>query len=250
VTRRQNARMPDEKRRVPPLTERKEAFAIKQASAGKGVLPRHLAGAKVQGTGEQNRHGMPRLPPGQRAVPNWPVLDLGVHPQIAREEWRLEVDGLVARPLTLSFDALMALPQVEEESDFHCVTTWSRMDMRFGGVRVVDLLSLAEPADTATHLLVTAYDEDPQSGEAYTTNVSLAEAVKPDVLLVHTWEGKPLPREHGGPVRMVTPQLYAWKGAKWIRKITVLDRDHSGFWERRGYSDTALPWYDDRYSRR
>ena len=98
-------------------------------------------------------------------------------------------------------------------------------------------------------MVTTGYDVDPTSGEPYTTNLSLEEAMKPDVLLVHSFEGAPLPREHGGPCRMVTPQLYAWKGAKWIRRITLTETDQPGFWERRGYSNTAIPWFDDRYRR-
>src|SRR4051812_47446670 len=123
---------------------------------------------------------MPQLPPGQRRVPNWPVLDLGDLPEISRAEWRLDVDGLVEHPLTLTWDDLMALPQVEEESDFHCVTTWSRMDMKFGGVRLVSLLERAMPLESATHMLITAYDVDANSGEPYTTNVALSEATKSD----------------------------------------------------------------------
>ncbi|MGZ3419146.1 MAG: sulfite oxidase-like oxidoreductase [Polyangiales bacterium] len=240
----------DDKKKIPPLVERRTAFANKQAASGKGVLPSYLEGLEVQGTGPENRHGMPQLPPGQRRVPNWPVLDLGDQPDVPREAWRLSIEGLVEHPLTLTFDELMALPQVEEESDFHCVTTWSRMDMRFAGVRLVDILERAGPKESATHLMVTGYDRDGSSGEHYTVNVPLVEALKPDVLLVHTWDGKPLPREHGGPVRMVTPQLYAWKGAKWIRRIELLDHDEPGFWERRGYSMSAHPWYEDRYRRR
>jgi DMSO/TMAO reductase YedYZ molybdopterin-dependent catalytic subunit len=240
----------DEKKKIPPLVERRTAFASKQSAAGKHVLPAYLEGAEVQGSGPENRHGMPQLPPGQRKVPNWPVLDLGDQPKIDRSEWRLEVEGLVERPLVITFDELLAFPQVEEESDFHCVTTWSRMDMRFGGVRVRDVLERAGVRDEATHVFVTAYDRDWGSGESYTTNLPLVEALKADVLLVHTWDGAPLPREHGGPVRMVTPQLYAWKGAKWIQRIELRDHDEPGFWERRGYSMSALPWYDDRYRRR
>lgn len=242
--------MSDEKK-IPPLVERRQAFADKQARAGKGVLPGWAEGLPIQGSGEGNRHGMPKLPVGQRAVPNWPVLDLGHQPEIAREEWRFSVSGLVAAPFTVGFDELTArFPVVDEESDFHCVTTWSKMDMRFTGVRVRDVIAAAAPDPRATHVLVTAYDEDFGSGEPYTTNLPLAAATEPDVLLVFGWEGRPLPREHGGPVRMVTPRLYAWKGAKWVRSIEVLDHDEPGFWERRGYSNTALPWFDDRYRRR
>jgi DMSO/TMAO reductase YedYZ molybdopterin-dependent catalytic subunit len=244
----------DDDKKVPPLVQRREANARKQGAAGKHVLPRHLEGLAPSGTGPTNRHGMPQLPPGQRRVPNWPVLDLGDQPLVTREQWRLEIDGLVERPRVgegaITFDDLMNFPQVDEESDFHCVTTWSRMDMKFGGVRLRDVLDGVGLRDGAAFLLVHGHDEDASSGEHYTTNVALHDATQSDVLLVHTWEGKPLPREHGGPVRMVTPQLYAWKGTKWIKRIDVLDHDELGFWERRGYSNSAIPWYDDRYSRR
>jgi len=135
----------------------------------------------------------------------------------------------------------MALPQTDDLSDFHCVTTWSKLDINWKGVRLLDLAALALPKETATHILCYGYDD-------YTTNVSLEEALKPDVLLVHTAEGRPLPKEHGGPVRMITPQLYAWKGSKWINRIEFLKQNKLGFWEERGYSNTAYPWRNDRYS--
>ena len=177
------------------------------------------------------------------------MLDLGDVPNVTHDEWRLEVDGLVERPLVLTWREFMALPQTDDQSDFHCVTTWSRMDMRFSGVRFADVVREAAPLPSAQFVVTTGYDVDPTSGEPYTTNLSLEEAMKPDVLLVHSFEGAPLPREHGGPCRMVTPQLYAWKGAKWIRRITLTETDQPGFWERRGYSNTAIPWFDDRYRR-
>ena len=231
--------------KVKPLAERKQAFAEKQAQQGKGVF----AGYEPRGSGPENRHGMPKLPVGQRRVPNWPVLDLGDCPAISKQAWRLEVSGLVERPLVLTWEDFMALPQTEDVSDFHCVTTWSRMDNRWGGVTFVDLMAHVGVMPSATHVFATGYDEAPGMGIPYTTNLSLEDAMAPDVMLVHTWEGAPLPREHGGPVRMITPRLYAWKGAKWIRKIELLPRNRRGFWEERGYSDTAYPWFDDRYSR-
>jgi DMSO/TMAO reductase YedYZ molybdopterin-dependent catalytic subunit len=97
-------------------------------------------------------------------------------------------------------------------------------------------------------VLCTGYDFAPGTFIPYTTNVPLDRAVEDDVLLVHTWEGQPLPREHGGPVRMITPKLYAWKGTKWIRRIEFIAEDHPGFWEVRGYSNSAEPWFNDRYS--
>jgi DMSO/TMAO reductase YedYZ molybdopterin-dependent catalytic subunit len=236
--------MPDRKP-VPPLAQRKQNFARKQADQGKGLF----GGRAPRGTGPANRHGLPKLPIGQREVPNWPVLDLGDLPVIALDDWRLEVDGLVENPLALTWSDFLALPQIEDTSDFHCVTTWSRMDLRWGGARFRDVVAAAVPKPSARFVFTTGYDVDASSGEPYTTNLSLDEAMKADVLLVHTVDGTPLAREHGGPCRMITPQLYAWKGAKWIRRITLTADDRLGFWERRGYSNTALPWFEDRYSR-
>lgn len=224
--------------------EKKQTLAEKL----KSVFARSDApGAPLLGSGPPNRDGRPRLPIGQHEVKNWPVLDLGAHPEIAPADWRLAVDGLVERPLSLSWDDFMKLPQVEDVSDFHCVTTWSRFENHWKGVRFATIAERAGVKPEARFVLVTAHDTDP-SGEPYTTNLPLASALEPDVLLVHAWEGKPLPREHGGPVRMITPKLYAWKGAKWIARITFLAEDHPGFWEVRGYSNTAEPWANDRYS--
>ncbi len=209
--------------------------------SGKGVLAGGRKPDAILGSGPPNRHGMPKLPPGQHAVKNWPVLDLGVQPAIPREQWTLSVLGQVEKPQAFDWQAFMALPQVEDVSDFHCVTSWSRMDNTWGGVRFRDVIAAAVPKAGATHAYMKAFD-------GYTVNLPLAECLDDDVLLVHTWEGIPLPREHGGPVRMITPRKWAWKGAKWIKEIHLLPRDMLGFWELRGYSNTAEPWADDRYS--
>ena len=203
---------------------------------------------KPMGTGPANRDGMPKLPTGQHEVKNWPVLDLGDMPDIPLSKWRLEVAGEVENPVTLTWDEFMALPQTDDVSDFHCVTTWSRFDNRWRGVRLRDLAEVVVPTERARFVLFTGYDIYPGTDIPYTTNLPLARATDEDVLLVHTWEGKPLPREHGGPVRVITPKLYAWKGAKWVRRIDFLTRDQPGFWEVRGYSNTAEPWLNDRYS--
>ncbi|MEP7320151.1 MAG: sulfite oxidase-like oxidoreductase [Panacibacter sp.] len=200
-----------------------------------------VADNKPMGKGNPNRHGMPVTPVGQTITTKWPVLDLGTQPHITTDQWSLTLDGAVEHPVTLTWDDFMALPQTDDTSDFHCVTTWSKLNMNWKGVRLLDLAALVQPKETATHILCYGYDD-------YTTNVSLEEALKPDVLLVHSYEGKPLPEEHGGPVRMITPQLYAWKGSKWISRIEFLTKNKRGFWEERGYSNTAYPWRNDRYS--
>ncbi len=196
---------------------------------------------QIQGSGPANRHGMPKLPPGQHTVPNWPVLDLGIKPNIPLSQWQLEVNGEVENPYVLNWGDFLKLPQLTDTSDFHCVTSWSRMDNKWTGVQFKVLAEKAKLKKTARFVYVTGYDD-------YSTNLKLEEALDDDVLLVHHWNNQPLPLEHGGPVRMITPRKYAWKGSKWIKGITFLKEDRLGFWELRGYSNTAEPWEDDRYA--
>jgi len=202
-----------------------------------------MADDKPRGSGPPNRHGMPKIPVGQTPTANgkWPVLDLGRHPIVPLEEWTLTLDGACQRPVVLAWQDFLRLEQVEDVSDFHCVTGWSKLDTAWKGVRFSTVAALAEPADDARFVICHAYD-------GYTTNLPLEEALKDDVLLVHAYDGQPLPREHGGPVRVITPQLYAWKGAKWIRRIEFSQQDRKGLWEQNGYSNTAHPWRNDRYA--
>ena len=231
----------------PDLVARRQDYLRRQIALDRGVNV-EFRGQAPTGSGLRNRHGMPQLPVGQHEVKNWPVLDLGEQPAVDLADWKLHVAGLCENPFTLRWDDFLALPQVEDVSDFHCVTTWSRYDNCWKGVRFSTIAERAVPKRDVTHVLCTGYDFMPGSYIPYTTNLPLARAVEDDVLLVHTWEGAPLAREHGGPCRMITPRLYAWKGTKWIRKIEFLTEDQKGFWEVRGYSNSAEPWFDDRYS--
>jgi DMSO/TMAO reductase YedYZ molybdopterin-dependent catalytic subunit len=230
------------------LVERRQRYIDRQIALDRRAVNVNFRGKRPEGTGPANRDGMPKLPVGQHEVKNWPVLDLGETPNVDIASWRLEVAGEIDNPFTLTWEQFLALPQADDVSDFHCVTTWSRYDNHWRGVRFRTIAELAVPRDDAHFVLCTGYDSMPGSSIPYTTNLPLARAVDDDVLLVHTWEGKPLPREHGGPCRMITPKLYAWKGAKWIRKIEFLPKDKKGFWEIRGYSNSAEPWFDDRYA--
>jgi DMSO/TMAO reductase YedYZ molybdopterin-dependent catalytic subunit len=230
------------------LVERRRRYIQRQIEIDKGAVNVKFAGLRSKGSGPPNRHGMPKLPVGQHEVTNWPVLDLGEQPHVSTAEWKLDVGGLVDNPLTLTWDEFLALPQAEDVSDFHCVTTWSRYDNHWRGVRLRTIAELAIPKEEAKYVLCTGYDFMPGTSIPYTTNLPLARAIEDDVLLVHTWEGRPLPREHGGPCRIITPKLYAWKGAKWIRTIEFLAADKKGFWEVRGYSNSAEPWFNDRYA--
>jgi DMSO/TMAO reductase YedYZ molybdopterin-dependent catalytic subunit len=230
------------------LVERRQRYIQRQIALDKSAVNVKFAGHKPDGSGLANRHGMPKLPVGQHSVKNWPVLDLGEQPEVSLDTWKLEVGGDVENPFTLAWQQFLDLPQVDDVSDFHCVTTWSRYDNRWRGVRFRTIAELAVPKEDAKFVLCTGYDFMPGTFIPYTTNLPLARALDDDVLLVHTWQGQPLPPEHGGPCRMITPKLYAWKGTKWIRRIEFLDHDERGFWEERGYSDTAEPWANDRYS--
>ena len=212
--------------------------AEKRGMLSGGIIPDMK---KIEGSGKTNRHGMPKLPVGQREVPNWPVLDLGIQPTLPLEQWSLEVTGEVQNPYTLSWNDYMALPQVKDISDFHCVTSWSRMDNEWLGVRFKTLAEKALLKPLVKYVYITGHD-------GYSTNLNLQECLDEDVLIAHTWNGIPLPREHGGPARMITPRKYAWKGSKWIKEIIFLNHEQLGFWEVRGYSNSAEPWYNDRYS--
>lgn len=188
-----------------------------------------------------DRPSRDRLPPGQRLRTTWPVLDLGHKPEVAPAHWRLTVKGFVANPVTWTWEDFLAQPQLTSVSDFHCVTTWSTFDNRWEGVSFRRIMEVVRPLSLAQFVLFTAYD-------GYTTNLPLEACVDADVLLAHTWNGKPLTIEHGGPARVIVPKRYAWKGAKWVREITFSDRDQKGYWEVRGYSNSALPWENDRYA--
>jgi DMSO/TMAO reductase YedYZ molybdopterin-dependent catalytic subunit len=181
-----------------------------------------------------------RLPPGQRLVTDWPVLDLGVQPEITPEEFSLDINGAVERTLHLTLAQLMALPQQESVSDMHCVTAWSRYDNVWNGVAARTLLELVKPLPVARHVIFHAHD-------GYTTNVRLDQFDQPDVFLVHHWEGQPIDRRHGGPVRVLIPRLYLWKSAKWVNRIELASSDRPGFWERNGYNNNADPWLEERY---
>ena len=183
---------------------------------------------------------MDRLPPGQILTQRFPILTYGEEPEVSSEAWRLEVLGLVEASFGLTYEELMALPQVELVRDFHCVTRWSRLDVAWKGVRVRDLLERARPKEETVVALVHSYG-------GYTTNLLLEDLLKDDVILAHTLFGKPLPPERGGPVRLLVPHLYAWKSAKWVRAIELLDHLELGFWEKLGYHWRGDPWREERF---
>lgn len=192
-------------------------------------------------TGKVSRPDTDRLPPGQHRVENWPVLDLGIQPMLPPSRWRLDVGGLVDNPLSFDWTAFQALPMSEIRTDIHCVTTWSRYDNDWTGVLVRDLLDLAQPKPSAKFVLLTSFD-------GYTTNLPLADFAAEDAILATHWQGQPITREHGGPMRAVVPHLYFWKSAKWLKAIELLPADKAGYWEKGGYHMYGDPWKEQRYS--
>ena len=181
-----------------------------------------------------------RVPPGQYLTEKWPVLHYGEIPGVELATWDFRVDGLVDRPLRLSYAELQQLPRTELQADIHCVTRWSLLDSTWGGIAISELLKLVRVDPAATHVLVHAE-------QGYTTNLSLDDFLRPENLLVDTRNGEPIGPEHGWPLRLFVPHLYFWKSAKWVRRLEFLDRDRPGFWESYGYHNHGDPWREERY---
>ena len=183
-----------------------------------------------------------RLPPGQSLTLKWPVLHYGNVPHFDESKWDFKISGEVTTPVRLTWKEFLALPQAEVTSDFHCVTRWSRLDNRWNGVFFTEVLKLIQLSADAKHALVLAE-------EGYTSNIPLADLLHPNVLFAHSHDGEPLSAEHGGPLRLIVPHLYAWKSVKWVRGFLLLSQERLGFWERNGYHAYGDPWKEQRYSR-
>ena len=188
------------------------------------------------------RRGTERdLPPGQYDVgADWPVLSAEVTPRQDTDRWTMTVDGLVNQPTSWTWAELHALPGDGYRGAIHCVTSWSKFDTSFDGVSVDTLLDAADPLPEAGYVLAT-------SVTGYTTNLPLEHLRGGRAWLVWAFNGAPLEREHGGPLRLLVPHLYFWKSAKWVAGLTLMDHDEPGFWERNGYHDRGDPWLEQRY---
>ncbi len=206
------------------LTARKERWARKMAGKG-STVPR----------------SEDRLPPGQHLVNDFPVLDLGIRPQVTLENWRLKIHGAVENPVDLSWVEFGQLEQFKDVCDFHCVTTWSLYDMEFTGVSFFTVAELVKPKENAKYVIMRSYD-------GYTTSLTMEALLDDDVMIALGWKGDPLTPAHGGPARMLVPKLYAWKSPKWISELRFAEADELGYWEMRGYSNTADPFTNDRFA--
>jgi DMSO/TMAO reductase YedYZ molybdopterin-dependent catalytic subunit len=184
---------------------------------------------------------MTRLPPHQRLVTDFPVLHFGRVPEFVKETWEFRVEGLVENPIKLTYDEFLELDKTVDVSDFHCVTGWSNYDNKWEGVRFSDIATLAKPKTNARFVTI-------ECDGGYTTSMPLDEMMESDVLFAYNFDGKPLEPVHGGPLRLVVPKKYAYKSAKWVRKVMFTEEQELGFWEQRGYSNSADPWKEERYS--
>jgi DMSO/TMAO reductase YedYZ molybdopterin-dependent catalytic subunit len=182
-----------------------------------------------------------RIPPGQSRTRKWPVLDAFGTPQVTVDKWRLQIFGLVERPLLLTLQEFQALPRVKVFADFHCVTKWSRLGNLWEGVSTRELLNRVGVKPEAKYIVCHGFDN------RWTTNLPLADFLAEDALLADTHDDQPIAAEHGGPVRGMVPRLYAWKSAKWICGIELLATDQPGYWEVNGYHLRGDPWTEQRF---
>jgi DMSO/TMAO reductase YedYZ molybdopterin-dependent catalytic subunit len=182
-----------------------------------------------------------RIPPGQSRTRRWPVLDASGPPRIEQANWKLEIFGLVEHPAAVSWVEYQRLPRVKVFSDFHCVTRWSRLGNLWEGVAMREIAERFGVKPEARFVVLHAYDN------GWTTNLPAEMFLAADSLLADTHDGKPIPIEHGGPVRAIVPRLYAWKSAKWIRGIEFVSEDRAGYWENGGYHMLGDPWREQRF---
>lgn len=181
-----------------------------------------------------------RLPPNQVRTKKWPVLDSRGAPEIADGGWKLTLTGLVDNELSFDWKGFRTLPRVKVFADMHCVTRWSRLGNLWEGVSSETLMERAGVRPEARYVIAHGYDG------GFTTNLPLDAFRFEDVLLADTHDGEPISLEHGGPLRLVVPKLYAWKSAKWIRSLELVDTDRAGYWEEGGYHMVGDPWDEQR----
>jgi len=182
------------------------------------------------------------LPPGQYDIgSDWPVLTAEATPRVSTDSWSFAVEGLVRQPVSWTWDEIHALPESTYEGAIHCVTTWSKFGVRFGGVSVDTLLAAAEPLPSASHVVAFSHT-------GYTTNLPLSDVTGGKAFVVWDYDGRPLEVGHGGPARLLVPHLYFWKSAKWINALQFTTRDEAGFWELRGYNMYGDPWREQRFT--
>tara|TARA_B110001454_G_C12625478_1_gene394677 strand:- start:222 stop:830 length:609 start_codon:yes stop_codon:yes gene_type:complete len=181
-----------------------------------------------------------RIPPGQKLTEKFPVLTYGDIPDIQTKDWTFTIEGLVKVKTIYNWNEIMSIEQIALTKDFHCVTQWSRLDNIWEGIKVKDLINKAGLLPNGKFALIYCYG-------GYTTNLPTKVLLDEDVLLAHKHDGNALLPEHGGPIRLIVPKLYAWKSAKWIKGIKLIETEELGFWENLGYHSYGDPWKEQRF---
>lgn len=179
------------------------------------------------------------IPPNQRIVSDFYPLHYDKIPEIDRFSWKLKVHGEVKNSLNFNWESFSKLDTIQSISDFHCVTTWSRLDNHWVGVRIRDILAMAEPTSKAKFITFKAAD-------GYTTSLPIEECLGDDDILAFRWENKDMDKSLGGPVRAVIPSKYGYKSCMWLIEMKLTKKQQLGYWEKRGYSNSANPWKEER----
>ena len=189
---------------------------------------------------EQQMRAEGRLPPGQSLTLKWPVLHEGSVPRTDLHTWDFRIDGLVEKPVRLTWEEFNKLPRTQIHCDLHCVTRWSRFDNRFEGVPLTEVMKLVTPKPSAHFAMV-------RGEHGYTANLPLEDLMKPETMFAFSHDGEPLTADHGGPLRLIVPHLYLWKSVKWVRGLSLMAEDEPGFWEQNGYHIYGDPWKEQRF---
>lgn len=199
-----------------------------------GIIGRKEGDGTTKATAE-------RVPPGQTLTQKWPVLHYGNVPSVDLQRWSFRIFGLLEAERTLTWSQFRELPTITRTSDFHCVTGWSRLENHWEGVATREILKLVEVDPRARYVMVHGMND-------FAANLPLAEFLDEDALFAFKHDGRDLTPEHGWPLRLIVPKLYAWKSAKWVTGIELIAEDRPGFWERYGYHMHGDPWKEERYS--
>ena len=235
--------MEDDMKQLSKMTRREFV-----AAAGGSVVSIGLPGVFVTLLDDENEalaaelrpDGKPRIPPGQHAVKT--LSDMGGVPGVGKvPAWRLEITGAVKKPLTLTFEDVMKLPQVSQTCDVHCVTGWTLLDSVWQGVSLQVVMDMVKVKKDAAFVVFEAPAD-------YSSNIPIKDVQRGNVILAHGFSGRPLTKAHGAPLRSLVPDRYFYKSVKWVERIKFTTEDEPGYYETRGYSNSADPWKEERYS--
>ena len=182
-----------------------------------------------------------KLPPNQVITDKFPEFTYGKLPKISINDWTLNISGTIDKEINLHWnDLLIKFKHNSIISDFHCVTKWSKLNIVWEGILIKDLISFVKPNQTTKHVIFSCFGN-------YSTNLTLETLITTNAILAHSANKKPLTLEHGWPLRLVVPNRYGWKSAKWIKTIKFSDIDQPGFWETNGYHNNGNPWTEERF---